>query len=286
MWEWTLDTFPAEDVAGRRALKAARKWLFLDGTEYRDWDWVYIHGPVGTGKTGLAFSMVEPWLRNYIEVGNGWPNVEFHNVRALLEEQRERFTRGESKEIRHLIDAELLVLDDLGAERPTEFALETIALIIETRHARGRRRRLDDRHFQLRAIRARAKARTRRPHRGQAHRQPHHRGDATDQARPRRLACEEGRSVSAVRLGLDLDRVNQRALNQRLMVFRYSRHARTATIVGLELILDVDLLSLLGQLAPEQESDLDAAGFSEYEHHQVDVLLGHAADHSPASGVA
>jgi DNA replication protein DnaC len=31
----------------------------------------------------------------------------------------------------------LIVLDDVGAERPTEFALETLALIVEHNHVRG-----------------------------------------------------------------------------------------------------------------------------------------------------
>jgi predicted ATPase len=79
MWDWTLHSFPADDVAGRRALKAARTWLFLEGDDPPDeyqTQQVYIHGPVGTGKTSLAYSMIEPWAKNWMEVGNGWPTIE------------------------------------------------------------------------------------------------------------------------------------------------------------------------------------------------------------------
>jgi hypothetical protein len=53
-----------------------------------------------------------------------------------------------------------------------------------------------------------------------------------------------------VRLGLEFSPVNQRAFG--LVVSRYPSYARPATIVGVELILDVDLLALLGQWAAIQ----------------------------------
>jgi DNA replication protein DnaC len=143
MENWTLDTFPAADVAGRRALKAARDWEAA--WEYANPEPIrprlFIYGPPGTGKTGLAFALARKWIEDDV------PEVMFENVRALLAAQRAGFARTESKSddddeptgIERLLDTdgeeELVVLDDLGAERPTEFALETIALIIEHLHA-------------------------------------------------------------------------------------------------------------------------------------------------------
>lgn len=126
MRDWTLDSFPAVDLAGRRALRAARDWY-----EHSDGP-LYLYGPPGSGKTGLAISLA----RQCIE-GSGEARVVFENVRALLERQRERFARGESKALDHLLntsDESFVVLDDLGAERETEFAVETIALIVEHLH--------------------------------------------------------------------------------------------------------------------------------------------------------
>jgi DNA replication protein DnaC len=90
--------------------------------------------PAPSGKTGLTYGIAQERIGTWIP--NGWSGVEFVNVRALLEEQRRRFNRGESKAIDHLLDDhdKLIVLDDLGAERPTEFALETVALIVESLH--------------------------------------------------------------------------------------------------------------------------------------------------------
>jgi DNA replication protein DnaC len=60
-------------------------------------------------------------------------------VRVWLAEGRASLSAGEQVEIEHLIDSggdgSVLVLDDLGAERPTDWALEQIAYIVESRHA-------------------------------------------------------------------------------------------------------------------------------------------------------
>lgn len=128
MSHWTLATYPASDFEGRRALNAGRDWLAGSSSSRR----LYIDGPPGVGKTGLAYGLAREWIEN-----PDASEIEFENVRALLEEQRARFSRGEPKAIEHLLDDpdKLIVLDDVGAERPTEFALDTIALIVEQLHA-------------------------------------------------------------------------------------------------------------------------------------------------------
>jgi DNA replication protein DnaC len=128
MTDWSFDTFPASDVAGRRALNLARQWLDCDACT------LLIHGPVGTGKTGLAYSLARHLIEEY-------PDEEAHfvNVRAWLAGQRAQLSAGEQIDIQDLLgsdgDGSLLVLDDLGAERPTDWALEQIATVIENRHA-------------------------------------------------------------------------------------------------------------------------------------------------------
>jgi DNA replication protein DnaC len=131
--DWTLDTFPAADVAGRRALKAARRWTEGEAESHPR---VLIHGSPASGKTGLACGVARHWLSQ-----GGRRRAVFENVRALLEAQKARFASGQGKALDHLLierrDAHglLIVIDDLGAGRQTEFAVETAALIIEHLHA-------------------------------------------------------------------------------------------------------------------------------------------------------
>jgi hypothetical protein len=84
-------------------------------------------------------------------------------------------------------------------------------------------------------------------------------------------------------LRLELSRVNQRALNDGLVVPRYPSYAGAATIGGIELILDVDLLARLGPLAAVQEKGVDFTPINVHEHHPVDLVFGHGADHIPAA---
>jgi DNA replication protein DnaC len=135
MWNWTLGTYPASDVAGRRALNAAHD--LLAGAIHS----LYVHGPTGGGKTGLAYGTCAAWLAIENSDERDWyPQVDFINLRTLLADQKARFGRGESQDMGRLLDAHsgwdrLVVLDDLGAERPTEWAVEVIALIVEHLHA-------------------------------------------------------------------------------------------------------------------------------------------------------
>jgi DNA replication protein DnaC len=131
---WTLDTFPHDDLAGRRALNAARAWLDQVAQPR-----VYIYGPTGTGKSGLALGMARHWIEDFGD------EAVFANVRALLAEQRASFVKAEpddewddgpttAERLLDLCDTGLAVLDDLGAERPTEYALDTVARIVEHLH--------------------------------------------------------------------------------------------------------------------------------------------------------
>jgi hypothetical protein len=86
--------------------------------------------------------------------------------------------------------------------------------------------------------------------------------------------------VSAARLA-ELDRVKQRPLSHRLMVSCYLSDAGTATVLGLELVLNADLLAHVGQLAAIQKAGVDSPdfpGFADQENHPVDLVPGHAAD--------
>ena len=116
---FTLDTFPADDIPGRAALKIARAWVERGegGLYIRDRP----HRPIG-----LAYAIARPE-----EIIHHRLLTRFVNVRALLAELRLEIAEGKSPDVREKVLADILVLDDLGAERPTAWAVETISTIVE-----------------------------------------------------------------------------------------------------------------------------------------------------------
>ncbi|NMB37954.1 MAG: ATP-binding protein [Firmicutes bacterium] len=79
-----------------------------------------ICGKSGRGKTHLACAII-----NYLEAQY---NTAFAHVPTLLEKTRQ----GQGK-LEQLLNADLLVLDDLGGERGSEWALEKLLIIVDGR---------------------------------------------------------------------------------------------------------------------------------------------------------
>ena len=89
-------------------------------------------GPPGIGKTHLAVATLREVVLTKAARGL------YFDTRTLLSTIRSTFnpvTRSsEGDVLRRVMDAELLVLDDLGAERPTDWVEETMNLIVNTRY--------------------------------------------------------------------------------------------------------------------------------------------------------
>ncbi len=127
---WSFDTFPADDPVGAAAKTAALEWVKSGWYEDRN---LFVFGPVGSGKTGLA------WATSRRIAEGGFEDVRFCNVRQLLAELRRSYeTKTDADPTAGLVDCDLLVLDDLGAERATEWARETIATLVEARYIADR----------------------------------------------------------------------------------------------------------------------------------------------------
>ncbi len=88
-------------------------------------------GPVGVGKTHLSVSI----LRGLIEQGVG---CLFYEFGALLKEIQDSYNPvSQTSELRVLspvYQAEVLVLDELGASKPTDWVRDTMQQIIGTRY--------------------------------------------------------------------------------------------------------------------------------------------------------
>jgi DNA replication protein DnaC len=89
-------------------------------------------GPPGIGKTHIAVAILR---RVVLEKG---ARGLFYDVRDLLRVIRSTYNpvvrTAEMDILRPVMDAELLVLDDLGAEKPSEWVEETMNLIVNTRY--------------------------------------------------------------------------------------------------------------------------------------------------------
>ncbi|MBX7222998.1 MAG: ATP-binding protein [Blastocatellia bacterium] len=89
-------------------------------------------GPCGIGKTHLAAAVINKLIT--------WKNVPclFYDFRDLLKEIQESYNpntqTSELKVLAPVYEAEVLVLDELGANKPTAWVQETMTQIINTRY--------------------------------------------------------------------------------------------------------------------------------------------------------
>ncbi|MBV9669598.1 MAG: ATP-binding protein [Acidobacteriales bacterium] len=111
------------------ALSAARRFV----REYPMLNKVGLlfHGPCGIGKSHLAVAIVRELLGKNI-------GATYCNTKDLLQNLRYSFNpisqTSEAELLRGIIDTEVLVLDDLGAERLTDWVQETMYHVINSRY--------------------------------------------------------------------------------------------------------------------------------------------------------
>lgn len=89
-------------------------------------------GTIGTGKTHLAVGIAKALVRE-----KGIPCL-FYDYRELLKEIQNSYNTSvqttELSLLKPVFDAEVLVLDELGAVRPSEWVWDTVSLILNTRY--------------------------------------------------------------------------------------------------------------------------------------------------------
>ena len=95
-------------------------------------DGLLLVGPIGVGKTHLAVAILKELI-----VSKGVAGL-FYDYRELLKEIQNSWNDSvqatEMQVLRPVFDAEVLVLDELGAVRPTEWVSDTVHHILNTRY--------------------------------------------------------------------------------------------------------------------------------------------------------
>lgn len=89
-------------------------------------------GPIGTGKTHLAVGIIQELVRS-----KGVP-CRFCDYRELLKEIQNSYNptvqTTELEVLRPVFEAEVLVLDELGAVKPSEWVWDTVSHILNSRY--------------------------------------------------------------------------------------------------------------------------------------------------------
>lgn len=89
-------------------------------------------GSIGVGKTHLAVGMLEALVRDKGAIGL------FCDYRDLLKQVQNSYSpqvsATEMDILRPVFEAEVLVLDELGASKPTEWVWDTVAHVLNTRY--------------------------------------------------------------------------------------------------------------------------------------------------------
>jgi DNA replication protein DnaC len=124
-----LDNFRTENDSLVEAVRRARR--FVDSFPVVDKGLFFVGRP-GVGKTHLAVAMLKA-----VVVEKGARGI-FYDTRELLRVIRSTYNplvqTAEMDVLRPVMTADLLVLDDLGAEKPSEWVDETLNLIVNTRY--------------------------------------------------------------------------------------------------------------------------------------------------------
>ena len=123
-----FDRWPVTEIH-RPAVDAARRFSHNIARHLDTGDGLWFMGPVGTGKTTLAMLV----SKSALEAGR---SVAIYSLPRLLNDIREvhRADRSHTELLDRLSAVDLLHIDDVGAERTTDWVLEELYSIINARY--------------------------------------------------------------------------------------------------------------------------------------------------------
>jgi DNA replication protein DnaC len=133
-----LASYTTDFPGAHRSLAFAHLSASRFAQEYdpRDGTGLLIVGQIGTGKTHLAVGIIKELILN-----KGIPCL-FYDYRELLKEIQNSYNATvqttELDVLRPVFETDVLVLDELGAVKPTEWVWDTVSLILNTRYNNNR----------------------------------------------------------------------------------------------------------------------------------------------------
>jgi DNA replication protein DnaC len=129
-----LSSFTTDFPGAHSALAYARiaAGKFAEDYDPRDGTGLLIIGKIGVGKTHLAVGIIKELI-----LTRGVACL-FYDYRELLKEIQNSYNDSvkatELDVLRPVFETEVLVLDELGAVKPTEWVWDTVSLILNTRY--------------------------------------------------------------------------------------------------------------------------------------------------------